>query len=74
MGVFVFGFAIVCGLLKEGSFGICSPRSKWLASSDALFWRSDAFECHVIQVNAQADPWKQVCAGVYVVDSAAYDK
>ena len=50
------------------------PKKQVAGFQRCSFWRSDAFECHVIQVNAQADPWKQVCAGVYVVDSAAYDK
>lgn len=46
--------------------------SGWLPAM-LYFGHSDAFECRVMQVNAQADPWKQVRVGIYVVDSAAYD-
>lgn len=49
------------------------PKKQVLASDDAL-WHSDVFECRVMQVNVQANPWKRVRVSIYVVDSAAYDK
>ena len=50
------------------------PKKQVAGFRRCSFGHSDAFECHVMQANTQADPWKQVRVGIYVVDSAVYDK
>ena len=39
-----------------------------LISLLAYYGHSDVFEARVLQVNPEADPWKQVRVGVYVAD------
>ena len=63
--------AIYC---KKAHLGyVPQEASGWLPAM-LYFGHADAFECRVMQVNAQADPWKQVRVGIYVADSAVCDK
>ena len=34
------------------------------------FGHSDVFECRVLQVNPENEPWKQVRVGIYVLDKS----
>lgn len=34
------------------------------------FGHSELFECHILQVNPENDPWKQVRVGIYVTGNA----
>lgn len=36
------------------------------------FGHADIFEARVLQVNPEADPWKQVRVGVYVTDKSSF--
>ena len=46
------------------------PRIKnELLSLMCYYGHADAFECRVLQVKPDADPWEQVRVGIYVVDA-----
>lgn len=40
-----------------------------LISTLAFFGHTDVFECRVLQVAPEKDPWEQVRVGIYVVDA-----
>ena len=48
------------------------PRGKidWIAPM-MRFGHEDAFECRIVQIDPEAEPWDQVRVGIYVVDARA---
>ena len=40
-----------------------------LISTLAFFGHTSVFECRVLQVAPEKDPWEQVRVGIYVVDA-----
>lgn len=46
------------------------PRDKnALVATFAYYGHAGAFECRILQVNPEADPWNQVRVGLYVTDA-----
>ena len=47
------------------------PRDRNEVLSQLLYFgHNDVFECRVLQVNPEENPWKQVRVGVYVTDKS----
>lgn len=40
----------------------------------AHYGHEDVFECRILQVNPEADPWEQVRVGIYVTDARKKDE
>lgn len=40
-----------------------------LMSTMAFFGHADVFECRVLKVDTEADPWEQVLVGIYITDA-----
>ena len=45
------------------------PKDENYMLSLLSFYGHDVFECRVMQVNPEADPWNQVRVGIYVKDA-----
>lgn len=53
---------------KETMLGYVPKGKNALIAQLARFGHGDVFECRVMQVDPQADPWEQVRVGIYVTD------
>ena len=40
-----------------------------LMATMAFFGHADVFECRVLKVDPEADPWEQVLVGIYITDA-----
>lgn len=57
-------------LYIDGSkIGYVPADKNGLISTLAFFGHDDVFECRVLQVAPEKDPWEQVRVGIYVVDA-----
>lgn len=54
---------------KGVKIGYVPAKDNYLMAQLAYFGHSDVFECRIIQVNPQADPWEQVRLAVYITDA-----
>lgn len=54
---------------KGVHLGYVPKDSVALLATMIRFGHADAFECRIMQVDAKADPWKQVRVGIYAVDA-----
>ncbi len=57
---------------KDAMIGYIPHTDNQLLSLLPFFGHSDVFECRVLQVNKEAEPWKQVRIGIYISDKRDY--
>lgn len=52
---------------KKTKLGYIPGEHNELPSQLIRFGHGDIFECRILQVNTQAEPWKQVYVGLYMI-------